>query len=163
MHTLTIEARDNSGQVTRIVYRLSVVQAPPPEDQLPLLWVDDVYDRASNAWQGAPPQRLPLDNDIYRDDFYLGALTGSGGVVNFDEGRDIVDTEVDSDFDYRDHRALPRGPVERPLDNAVVCLPRAGDVYQGSGIPGILRGSVQLVGAPTRRRLAISSSARRAP
>ncbi len=100
VHTLTVEVRDNSGQLTRIVYRLSVVQAPPPENQLPLLWVDDVFDRNSNGWTGAPPQNLPLDRDIYRDEFYLGALTGSGGVVNFDEGRDIVDTEVD-DLNYR--------------------------------------------------------------
>jgi subtilisin-like proprotein convertase family protein len=101
VHTLTIEARDNSGQLTRFVYRLSVVQAPPPEDQLPLLWVDDIFDRSSGAWPSAPPGSLPLDRDNYRDLFYVGALSGSGGVVSFDEGRDIVDTEVDSDFDYR--------------------------------------------------------------
>jgi subtilisin-like proprotein convertase family protein len=100
VHTLTVQVGDNSGQVTRIVYRLSVVQAPRPEDQLPLLWVDDVFDRISNGWQGPPPQRLSLDNDIYRDLFYRGVLTGAGGVANFDEGRDIVDTEVD-DLDYR--------------------------------------------------------------
>jgi subtilisin-like proprotein convertase family protein len=101
VHTLTIEVRDNSGQVTRIVYRLSVVQAPPPAEQLPLLWVDDVYDHTSNGWPGPLPQRLPLDNDTYRDLFYKGALLGSGGVVAFDENRDVVDTEVDSDFNYR--------------------------------------------------------------
>jgi subtilisin-like proprotein convertase family protein len=100
VHTLTIEVRDNSGQMTRAVYRLSVVQAPPPEDQLPLLLVDDVFDRQSNGWVGPAPARLPLDNDIYRDEFYLGALTGSGGVVNFDVGRDIVDIEADA-FNYR--------------------------------------------------------------
>jgi RimJ/RimL family protein N-acetyltransferase len=95
IHNLVIEATDHAGGVTRLIYWLSVVQPPPPEDQLPLLLVDDVIDRNSNAWTGPPPASVAYDRDTYRDAFWQEALTGGGGVVNFDPVRDVVDAEVD--------------------------------------------------------------------
>jgi len=92
VHTLVVEATDDSGQLTRARFNLNVVPIRPPEDQYPCLIVDDVFDRRSNAWpsQGG----LPLDNDQYRDAFWINALTGSGGVQEFLPSRDMVDTEA---------------------------------------------------------------------
>jgi len=99
-HTLTAQAADNSGQITRITVVLNIVPVPQPPDQLPLLVVDDVYDRNSNAWQGSDGRAY--DRDGYRDAFWLDALTGSGGVVGFVPSRDVVDLEENRVFGYRD-------------------------------------------------------------
>lgn len=104
VHTLTVETRDNSGQISRIIYRLTVVQAPPLENQLPLLMIDSIHDRQSNFWVGRPPANTPYDNDRYRDAFWEGVLYGAGGVDNWSgaggTGRDWIDTEVDR-LNYR--------------------------------------------------------------
>jgi hypothetical protein len=93
IHTVTIQAEDHAGGLTRFVYLLTVIVPPQPQDQLPLLLVDDVYDRISSSW---PSQfGVPLDRDIYRDAFWSSALTEAGGPVGFDPVRDIVDTEAD--------------------------------------------------------------------
>jgi hypothetical protein len=93
VHTLVIEAVDDSGQLTRVRYNLDVVPLRDPEDQDPCLLLDDVFDRQSNAW---PAQNgTALDNDRYRDAFWLAALSGAGGIDGFQPGRDILDTEVD--------------------------------------------------------------------
>jgi subtilisin-like proprotein convertase family protein len=99
VHTLTIETRDNSGQRSRIVYNLSVIQAPPPADQLPLLLVDDVFDQHSDAWWGRGGSPA-YDNDIFRDTFYESVLDRSGGVANFNSHSDVIDTESDA-LSYR--------------------------------------------------------------
>ncbi len=101
IHSLTIRAEDDDGGLTRVQFVMTVVPTPDPADQRQLLLVDDVYDRNSNAWQGAPPQNLTLDRDIYRDQFWLGVLLGEQGVAGFHFENDIVDTEVE-DLGYRD-------------------------------------------------------------
>jgi hypothetical protein len=90
-HTLTIEARDDTGQLTRFVWVLAVVPVPDYTQQ-PLLLVDDVPDRSSNAWLAADGVS-PLDNDVFRDAFWREMLTGQGGVEGFDPLRDVVDLE----------------------------------------------------------------------
>ena len=97
-HTLTIQATDNSGQLTRFVWVLEVVPVPAPEVQSPLLLVDDVRDQASNGWEGA--DHRSLDNDVYRDDFWWDTLAGLGGVEGFGAA-DVLDAETDR-FGYRE-------------------------------------------------------------
>lgn len=92
IHVLTIQCRDNSDQMTRATYVLDLVPVPDPSHQLPLLLVDDVQDRASNGWTSA--WGAPLDNDQFRDAFWEGVLTGSGGVHGFNSVSDVADTEV---------------------------------------------------------------------
>lgn len=93
IHTLTIRAVDSYGGVSRWLFVLSFVPVPEPQDQLPLLLVDDVPDRNSNAW---PSQSgLPLDRDGFRDEFWRYVLEGSGGVAGFDPDRDTFDTADD--------------------------------------------------------------------
>ena len=98
VHTLVVETTDDSGQITRARFNFNVVPLRAPEDQYPCLLVDDVFDRRSNAW---PAQNgAGLDNDQYRDAFWVNALTGAGGIQGFLPGRDMIDTEVDIP-DYR--------------------------------------------------------------
>jgi hypothetical protein len=99
-HSLTIQAWDDSNQLTRFIWLLEVVPVPEPAAQSPLLLVDDVRDQTSNAWTAADGV-VPLDNDLYRDSFWLGTLEGSGGVLGFNAGQDILDTETRS-LGYRD-------------------------------------------------------------
>ncbi len=99
-HSLTIQAWDDSNQLTRFVWLLEVVPVPEPAVQSPLLLVDNVNDQMSNAWTAADGV-VPLDNDLYRDNFWLGTLDGPGGVQGFNPGQDILDTETSS-LRYRD-------------------------------------------------------------
>jgi len=101
VHTLTVQVTDNSSQVSRWSIILNVVPVPDPENQLPMLWVDDVFDQNSNAWSSAPPNVIPLDNDQYRDTFWLAALSGPGGVAGWNPDLHTIDTE-DSQITYRD-------------------------------------------------------------
>jgi hypothetical protein len=106
VHTLTIQVVDNSSQMTRINYTLNVVPVPDPSNQLPLLLVDDVYDRNSSSWRG--PLNEALDNDIYRDLFWRTVLGGPGGVAGWDSLANTFDSEEES-IEYRDavrYRAL---------------------------------------------------------
>lgn len=102
-HWLTVEAIDNSGQLSRIIMLLNVVPVPEPSSQRPLLLVDDVTDETSNAWpSNATTQAKALDNDIYRDAFWEEALTQTGGVDGFVTLTDSYDLESGSQIGYRD-------------------------------------------------------------
>ncbi len=99
-HTLTVQCWDDSDQLTRITYMLNVVPIPDPASQYPLLLVDDVLDHASQAWVSSDGL-TPLDNDIYRDAFWVETLAGTGGVHDFVTGRDVIDTE-EAELELRD-------------------------------------------------------------
>ncbi len=99
-HTLTVEAVDDSGQRTRMTVILNVVPVPQPQDQYPLLLVDDVVDRSSHGWVGSDGGEH--DRDPYRDTFWLEALNGVGGVAGFLPSRDVIDLEENRNFGYRD-------------------------------------------------------------
>lgn len=98
-HTLTIQVVDNSSQMTRFVWILEVVPVPSPLVQSPLLLVDDVPDRTSLGWTGS--NGLPLDQDQFRDEFWLNTLGSSGGVDGWNSGQDVVDVKVEQ-LTYRD-------------------------------------------------------------
>ncbi|MHB8078656.1 MAG: hypothetical protein ACYDIE_05310 [Candidatus Krumholzibacteriia bacterium] len=100
VHTLTVQCFDNSGQMTMLQVRLSVVPVPLPGDQKPLLLVDDVRDRTSQAWPSVGG--TALDNDIYRDAFWVEVLADAGGVAGFDPVGDVIDTEIYQNFGYRE-------------------------------------------------------------
>jgi hypothetical protein len=89
VHRLTVQATDNSNQISRWNIILNVVPVPEPADQFPLLLVDDVPDRNSNSW----PSRggVPLDNDLYRDNFWQNVLDGPGGVSAWNPTQHVVD------------------------------------------------------------------------
>ncbi|MBD3222874.1 hypothetical protein GF314_16725 [bacterium] len=99
VHTLTIEVRDNSQQLTRMNITLSVVPVPDPANQLPMLLVDDVNDRNSSSWTGENGD--PLDRDDFRDLFWRETLGGPGGVAGWDSLAHTIDSE-DQTITYRD-------------------------------------------------------------
>ena len=97
-HTLTVQAWDEAQQMTRFTWILDIAPVPEPWQRRPLLLVDDVHDSASQTWPDAGGR--PLDNDYYRDMFWMNVLTGAGGVSNFSISEDVVDTE-DQLLSYR--------------------------------------------------------------
>lgn len=100
VHTLTVQCFDNSGQMTMLTVRFSVVPVPQPEDQKPLLLIDDVSDQTSNLWTDL--SGTPLDRDVYRDAFWQEVLADAGGVADFDPAGDVLDTEDSQQFGYRE-------------------------------------------------------------
>jgi hypothetical protein len=94
IHTLTIQCWDNLDQMTRLTYIIEVIPVPDYPEQYPLLLVDDVTDRMSNAWPGQDGA-TPFDRDAFRDAFWEDVLAGSGGVEGFSAARDVFDTEVE--------------------------------------------------------------------
>ncbi len=94
VHQLVVQVRDNSNQVARWLINLNVVPVPDPTDQAPLLLVDDVDDRGSNAWQG-------LDVDGRRDAFWAEVIGNPGGVAGWNPFQHVIDTRADK-LTYRD-------------------------------------------------------------
>ncbi len=119
-HVLTIEVRDNSGLESRYTYVLNVVPVPDAADQLPLLLIDGVSDRVSDAWQDENGYNA-WDNDIYRDDFWAGVLDN---VTGFNFSRDVIDNEVAlGEWGYRD--AVPyRNLVWTSRKNNLTYIPQ---------------------------------------
>ncbi|MFO7608988.1 MAG: hypothetical protein R6X35_07295 [Candidatus Krumholzibacteriia bacterium] len=93
IHTLTVQAWDNSGQMSRATFVLTVVPVPPPLSRRDVLLVDSVPDRGSRAWESASGRAL--DEDQWRDAFWQDFLTSPGGVDGFDPGLDVVDCQED--------------------------------------------------------------------
>ncbi len=94
IHTLTVRAVDNYGALSQRVFVLDFVPVPDPSNQYPLLLVDDVKDRNSNAW--TDQQGIPRDRDEHRDSFWLDVLSTTGGVAGFELARDVIDAEIQS-------------------------------------------------------------------
>ncbi|MBK9303007.1 MAG: hypothetical protein IPM94_03705 [bacterium] len=102
LHVFTVECKDNSGLLTRLQYFLSVVPVPEEVDRLPLVLIDDVPDRTSNAWPNSN-NSVQYDSDINRDAFWDDVLASSGGVSRFSSERDVIDNEgLIGNWGYRD-------------------------------------------------------------
>ncbi len=98
-HTLTVQAWDEAGGLTRINIVLNVVVVPVIERR-PLLLVDDVIDKGSQGWLGS--DGVAHDEDAQRDAFWIQTLSANGGVMLFDPGRDVIDLQENPSFGYRD-------------------------------------------------------------
>ncbi len=99
-HTLTVQAWDNSDQETRATIVLEVVPVPEPRPRQ-LLLVDNVLDFESGAWLGVD-EVTPLDQDAYRDEFWIDLLEStSSGVVDWSAEEDVIDVEFEQ-MTYRD-------------------------------------------------------------
>lgn len=97
IHTLVVEVRDNSGQLTRVRYVMTVVPVPEPADQRPLLLIDDVVDHESNGWRDANGRAY--DEDFYRDAFWAGVL---GNVQGWGDDADEIDAQDTQSWGYRE-------------------------------------------------------------
>ncbi|MDO9170399.1 MAG: hypothetical protein Q7W29_01030 [bacterium] len=102
LHVFTVECKDNSGLLTRLQYFLSVVPVPEEADRLPLMLIDDVPDRTSQAWPSFN-NSVQYDNDLHRDAFWDDVLASSGGVSRYSSDRDVIDNErLLGNWGYRD-------------------------------------------------------------
>jgi hypothetical protein len=95
IHTLVVETRDNSEQVSRVRIVLTVV--PIPETQRPLLLIDDVVDKQSQGWPNIVGR--PMDEDAVRDQFWSGVLASVEGWI---DDVDEYDTQETQRWGYRE-------------------------------------------------------------
>lgn len=98
IHTLTVEVLDNSGQLTRGTFKLSVVPVPEPADQSPLLLIDDVRDQISQLWPNQTGT-ASMYVDTRRDQFWNTVLDRVSG---WSSSADVLDAETDNTWGYRD-------------------------------------------------------------
>lgn len=88
IHVLHIHVLDSLGNETRFQLMVTIIPMPDPQDQLPLLVVDDVLDRNSNAWPDADGQAR--DRDAFRDAFWEQV---ADGVAGFYPDNDVLDSQ----------------------------------------------------------------------
>jgi hypothetical protein len=98
LHTLTVEALDNSGQKTRAVIKLSVVPVPERGDQSPVLLIDDVLDHNSGGWADQYGN-VKYDEDNQRDSFWEVALDAVSG---WSSSADVFDVNLTTSWGYRE-------------------------------------------------------------
>lgn len=105
VHSLVVEVKDNSQQWSRWTITLNVVPVPDPDQQLPLLLIDDAADKTSNGWQSnpqGPGGPRALDNDQFRDAFWREVLDAPpGDVQGYSDQFNTIDGE-DQPLEYRD-------------------------------------------------------------
>ncbi|MCP4290288.1 MAG: hypothetical protein GY780_00460 [bacterium] len=89
LHSLTIQAIDSYGYVSTMVGDLSVIPFVSPENQLPLLFVDQVVDNQTNLWPNEDGTII-YDHEDYRNAFW-SFLSQDDGVQGYDENRDRYD------------------------------------------------------------------------
>jgi hypothetical protein len=146
IHVLTIECLDIAGLLTRVQYELSVVPVPDLADRLPLLLVDDVHDRSSQAWTVGDDA---LDDDPYRDAFWAETLSA---VEGWDAARDVIDTQDDQNWGLREavqYKTIvwtTRKGLETYIDNQFVMpTPSRAHVWLESFVQDV--GNLFLVGS----------------
>lgn len=98
VHSLTVRCWDLAGVMTQVVVVFDVVPIPDRADQRPLLLVDDVIDKTSNAWPGNITY-ITYDRDEVRDAFWLDALSDIAG---FAAESDRFDCEEAQDLSFAD-------------------------------------------------------------
>jgi len=118
LHNFYLRVVDNSGQTRNISWTLSVVPFVSPENQLPLLVIDQVYDPdgLTNNWQDQ--SGIPRNAESYRNAYWQFLDAGPGGVMDFDWSRD-----------WMDHRETP-AYHDLVMYKAVLCYAQFNDASQ---------------------------------
>ncbi len=88
MHSLVCRAVDSYGGVRTLTWFLNVIPFVSPENQLPLLFIDQVIDSNSNRWPSSDGS-VAFDRAEHRDE-YWHFLDGAGGVNDFVWERDHI-------------------------------------------------------------------------
>jgi hypothetical protein len=118
LHTFTLVVTDDSSEVTQLVWTLSVVPYVSPDNQRPLLVIDQVYD-PDGLNQNWPDQNgIPRNQESYRNAYWQFLEGGSGGVAHFDWDRDRMD-----------HRETP-SYADLVMYRAVLCYAQFNDQNQ---------------------------------
>jgi hypothetical protein len=98
LHRLTLKVVDSLQQERIIRWDLDVVPYVSPENQLPLMILDQTVDANSQAW--TDETGLPRDNQVYRNAYWQFLSGGSGSVAGVVWDRDYY-SDV-SQISYRD-------------------------------------------------------------
>lgn len=112
LHTFVLRVEDDSNQVRVMKWTLRVIPFVAREFQLPLMVLDQIFDRNSNAWPSR--DNRPLNDQLYRNAFWHFLAEGAGGVADINWARD-----------WKDHSALVRYE-DIVAYKAVLCYARAG-------------------------------------
>jgi hypothetical protein len=89
LHTLQVRAEDDKGGVRFARWILRVIPFVDRQFQLPLLVIDQTYDRNSMAW---PDQAgAPRNEQAYRNAYWHFLAEGAGGVADLNWNRDWMD------------------------------------------------------------------------
>lgn len=97
LHTFVLRVEDDSQQVKILKRTLRVIPFVDRDFQLPLLVLDQHYDRNSNGWPGRDGR--PLNDQLYRNAYWHFLAEGSGGVADFNWTRDRRDHSVDVNYE----------------------------------------------------------------
>ncbi len=96
IHSLVVRAEDSFGNSHDLSWSLNVVPFVSPENQLPLLFIDQVVDNYSNVWPDASGSVF-YDQEQHRDE-YWSFLEGSTGVQDFIWERDHLNHTASVSF-----------------------------------------------------------------
>lgn len=89
LHTFVLQVEDDSFQVRVLTWTLRVIPFVDRDSQLPLLVLDQLDDRNSNAWTSRDGR--PLNDQIYRNAYWHFLGEGAGGVADMNWARDWKD------------------------------------------------------------------------
>ncbi|MBK7671388.1 MAG: hypothetical protein IPJ24_08340 [bacterium] len=92
LHTFTLRIIDDSNQILTMKATLRVIPFVERPFQLPLLVIDQVEDRNSNAWPSRDGR--PMNDQLYRNAFWHFLAEGSGGVADINWARDWKDHTI---------------------------------------------------------------------
>ena len=105
MHSLFARVIDSYGTARDYSCYLNVIPFVSPENQLPLLFIDQVLDSYSGRWPSESGD-INYDAQQHRDE-YWGFLQGAGGVQDFLWERDhLSDTEMVNYADIVSYKAV---------------------------------------------------------
>jgi hypothetical protein len=86
LHAFVLRVEDDSGAVRVMKWTLRVIPFVDRAYQLPLLVLDQLYDKDSNAWTSQ--DRRPLNEQAYRNAYWHFLAEGAGGVADLNWTRD---------------------------------------------------------------------------
>jgi hypothetical protein len=89
LHTFVLRVEDDSNIVRIMTWTLRVIPFVARDFQLPLLVLDQLFDKNSNAWPSRDGR--PLNDQIYRNAYWHFLAEGAGGVADLNWTRDWKD------------------------------------------------------------------------
>lgn len=98
LHTFTLVVEDDADREPSIfVWTLRVVPFVERPFQLPLLVLDQLFDRNSSGWPSR--DNRPLNDQLYRNAYWHFLAEGAGGVADLNWARDWKDHSIDVTYE----------------------------------------------------------------
>jgi hypothetical protein len=97
LHTFVLRVEDDSNQVRIMRWTLRVIPFVTRDFQLPLLVLDQLFDKNSNAWPSQ--ENRALNDQVYRNAYWHFLAEGVGGVTDINWTRDWRDHSVGVNYE----------------------------------------------------------------